>query len=472
MIDFPSSPILDQEFETGSYTYKWDGVAWISVPGGSGGVPEAPADGVQYGRQDTAWTPVDNGGLPDAPSDTLLYGRQDASWMPVVIPAPPTAATFAADFVNVTGDTITGDLITVGTISGGGSIHGNANQAFIANTYVDWGASTLGINVLTSNPSWGNMFLQSLHVQGAWAGWRLTGEPVGSGSIDFSISGASLIDTHGGTVNAATFNGNLNGNASSASTATNVQGYVPSWSDPGGIPAYLWGSDVPNSTMYLVPPSRLSVNYANSAGSAPANGGTASNVSSIEGAGGGTIHGNSTINGTLTTNAAGVGLSCQGYSSNAAINFNNFVEVNPTYGFTLSAQHQSGVFAGLSFQLGGTEMFRFRSDGWGSAAANWNSFSDRTLKDDLIVIDDAITRLKMLTGYTYTRNDIPVAPWSPADKRYVGLLGQDAQVALPESTNIDENGLILLDYAAITTLLVNAVKEINTKFEAYVAAHP
>jgi hypothetical protein len=59
MIDFPSAPTVDQEFTSGNYTYRFDGIAWVSVPGtGSSGIPDAPADGVQYGRQDTAWTPV------------------------------------------------------------------------------------------------------------------------------------------------------------------------------------------------------------------------------------------------------------------------------------------------------------------------------------------------------------------------------------------------------------------------------
>jgi Chaperone of endosialidase len=358
---------------------------------------------------------------------------------------------------------VTGTGYVAGAFTSGASIQSNSNTGFIANSYADWGAPTVGINVFSANPAWNPLLFQALHVQGSWAGFRMAAGIEGAGTIDFSISGTAFLDMHGGSVTAATFNGNLNGTATSAN---NVGGYVPTWSDPGGIPAYLWGSDNPNSTMYLVPPGRLSVNYANSAGSAPANGGTASNVSSLEGAAGGTIHSPVTVNATLTTNAVGVGLSVQGWNVSGAVNFNNFLDINPSYGFTLSAQHQPGAFAGLSWQLGGTEMFRFRSDGYGSALSNWNSFSDASLKDNLQPIINATEKLKMLTGYTYTRNDIPVAPWSPADKRYVGLLGQDAQIALPESTQIDEKGLILLEYSAITTLLVNAVKEIEARLTA------
>src|SRR5262245_33704494 len=49
------------------------------------------------------------------------------------------------------------------------------------------------------------------------------------------------------------------------------------WSDPGGIPAYLHGGNSATDAM-VVPPSRLNVNYANSAG-------TASNANTVSGIG-------------------------------------------------------------------------------------------------------------------------------------------------------------------------------------------
>lgn len=47
------------------------------------------------------------------------------------------------------------------------------------------------------------------------------------------------------------------------------------WSGQEGQPAWVWGSNEPGTTAYVYSPARFSVNYANSAGSAPANGGTA-----------------------------------------------------------------------------------------------------------------------------------------------------------------------------------------------------
>jgi len=50
---------------------------------GGGGVPEAPNDGKQYGRQNEDWTEV-VGQVPEAPEDGKTYGRKDATWEEVV----------------------------------------------------------------------------------------------------------------------------------------------------------------------------------------------------------------------------------------------------------------------------------------------------------------------------------------------------------------------------------------------------
>lgn len=51
------------------------------------GIPEAPTDGTQYGRQNMAWTPIV---LPpaDPPADNYTYGRRNSAWTPVPEEAP------------------------------------------------------------------------------------------------------------------------------------------------------------------------------------------------------------------------------------------------------------------------------------------------------------------------------------------------------------------------------------------------
>jgi len=50
--------------------------AWLAVPTGTPGIPEAPNDAKSYGRKSLAWAEV----TPEAPNDTKLYGRKSLGW--------------------------------------------------------------------------------------------------------------------------------------------------------------------------------------------------------------------------------------------------------------------------------------------------------------------------------------------------------------------------------------------------------
>lgn len=42
MVNFPSSPAVDQEYTVGTKTWKWNGTAWNAVStGGGGGIAQA-----------------------------------------------------------------------------------------------------------------------------------------------------------------------------------------------------------------------------------------------------------------------------------------------------------------------------------------------------------------------------------------------------------------------------------------------
>jgi hypothetical protein len=53
-----------------------------SSGGGGGGIPDAPANGSTYGRNNNAWVVVSagGGGIPDAPVDGTAYARKSAAW--------------------------------------------------------------------------------------------------------------------------------------------------------------------------------------------------------------------------------------------------------------------------------------------------------------------------------------------------------------------------------------------------------
>ena len=92
----------------------------------------------------------------------------------------------------------------------------------------------------------------------------------------------------------------------------------------------------------------------------------------------------------------------------------------------------------------------------GSIAAN----SDSRLKSDVEPITNAIEKVKKITGYTFTRNDIETKP------RQAGVIAQEMLEVLPEVVNKDDNGMYTVAYGNITALLIQALKEEVEKREA------
>lgn len=92
------------------------------------------------------------------------------------------------------------------------------------------------------------------------------------------------------------------------------------------------------------------------------------------------------------------------------------------------------------------------------AGGNVTAYSDIRRKKDLLKIDNALNKVKQLTGYTYTNKK--------DNKRYTGLIAQDVQKVLPEAVHKEElDGHLSLAYGNMMGLLVEAVKELTRKNE-------
>lgn len=94
-----------------------------------------------------------------------------------------------------------------------------------------------------------------------------------------------------------------------------------------------------------------------------------------------------------------------------------------------------------------------------TATGNITAFSDARLKDNITKIPDALNKLNLLKGVTYTRKDIA------SDKKYAGLIAQDVQKVLPEAVATTEGDIIAVDYNGVIGLLVEAVKELSDRIE-------
>jgi trimeric autotransporter adhesin len=102
-------------------------------------------------------------------------------------------------------------------------------------------------------------------------------------------------------------------------------------------------------------------------------------------------------------------------------------------------------------------------------AANGQYFqvSDKNKKENIVKIENALEKIDKISGYTYQyklnqqeieKGQKPV----PAS----GVLAQEIEQVLPEAIQKNESGEYFVDYAAITPLLIEAIKEQNTKIKS------
>ena len=89
------------------------------------------------------------------------------------------------------------------------------------------------------------------------------------------------------------------------------------------------------------------------------------------------------------------------------------------------------------------------------ATGDITAFSDKRYKDDLVVIESALDKVKRLTGYTYTLHG----------NRSAGLLAQDVLEVLPEVVKGSEETNYSLAYGNLMGLVVEAIKDLDKKID-------
>ena len=108
---------------------------------------------------------------------------------------------------------------------------------------------------------------------------------------------------------------------------------------------------------------------------------------------------------------------------------------------------------------GGTLSGNLAVSGTITATGNITAFSDARIKGDLLEIEDSLSKVQKLTGYTYTRTDLN------DDLRYVGLIAQDVQAVVPEAVRENTDGTLSVDYMGLVGLLVQSIKELDKRIK-------
>ncbi|WP_349918216.1 tail fiber domain-containing protein [Aeromonas veronii] len=86
-------------------------------------------------------------------------------------------------------------------------------------------------------------------------------------------------------------------------------------------------------------------------------------------------------------------------------------------------------------------------------ANNFQVVSDRRLKSDVVVLENALDKVLRLTGYVYTKNE----------QREAGVMAQDVQQVLPEAVREDSDGYLSVSHNQLTALLIEAIKELTAR---------
>ncbi len=177
--------------------------------------------------------------------------------------------------------------------------------------------------------------------------------------------------------------------------------------------------------------------------------------------GGGTVSGDLTVNGKLVTKNADFRIA---YGSCGFILRND--GANTYFLVTDSGQAATGSWNGLRplyfNNSNGQVTFGHNVTSNGNGSFNDVQIrSDRRNKRNLVKLDKALDRLELLTGYLYEVQH-PDDGWNTS----VGLIAQDALVALPELVTEDDDAIsgekrLRLNYNGVIALLVEGIKDLR-----------
>ena len=110
---------------------------------------------------------------------------------------------------------------------------------------------------------------------------------------------------------------------------------------------------------------------------------------------------------------------------------------------------------------GTTTRFTFDDAGHFTATGNVTAYSDERLKDNILVIDNALEKVSQLRGVTFDRTD------AEEPLRQTGVIAQEVEKVLPEAviTAEDEMQTKSVAYGNMVGLLIEAIKELKTEVD-------
>jgi hypothetical protein len=151
------------------------------------------------------------------------------------------------------------------------------------------------------------------------------------------------------------------------------------------------------------------------------------------------------------TNAAAIGYNAQVGRSNALV---LGAPAGSYYGGTITANTNVGIDVGSP-----SNILTVLQGGGHAISDGWDTYSSRRWKSDIQPLRGALGKVERLRGvsYTYTANG----------KRDIGMIAEEVGKVVPEVVSYEDNGKDArgIDYARLTALLVEAVKEQQSEIQ-------
>ncbi len=97
------------------------------------------------------------------------------------------------------------------------------------------------------------------------------------------------------------------------------------------------------------------------------------------------------------------------------------------------------------------------------ATGNIGTCSDIRYKKDFQKIDSALSHICALNGYFYNWNTEAFPENDFSNKRQIGVIAQEVEVLFPEMVLTDSLGYKSVDYARLTPVLIEAIKELKVE---------
>ena len=147
----------------------------------------------------------------------------------------------------------------------------------------------------------------------------------------------------------------------------------------------------------------------------------------------------------------------------------SFVDINATGSMSLSSPNTSidGLLRlGINTSPGGLQL-AVAGVAAKTGGGSWAVLSDRRLKKNIQPLDGSLDRLLALRGVTFEYKETDVAP--TADGIQTGMVAQEVEVVFPEWVTELDNGYKVLTCSGFEALTVEALREMQEKYDSEIA---